>query len=78
MTLTPAHDLATLESEGVMYHIDSKLGNQNFENLFLAHEAYYSVYCGCAVMRMRSSVWSTHHCIKFALGKKVEEKKFQL
>jgi hypothetical protein len=39
VTLTSGHDPATSESEGEMYHMDSKLGNQNFERLFLLHES---------------------------------------
>ena len=37
VTLTSAYDPATLKSEGVMYHMDSKFRNQNFEKLFLPH-----------------------------------------
>ena len=74
VTLTPAHDLATLESEGGMYDMDSKSGNKKFERCYLGREPKYCLYYTRAAVRMRSSILSSHHFIKITSGKKVEKK----
>ena len=78
VTLTPAHDLATLESEGGMYHMDSKSEKKKFERCYLGREPKYCLYYTRAAVRMRSSILSSHHFIKITSGKKVEEKNSKL